>query len=121
MQLQAGLEASVHLTVGADDTALALGSGDVEVLGTPAVLALAEQAAVAAIRHALPDDRTSVGTWAEIFHTAPTRVGGEVTAAARVTSVDGKKVEFTVLLHSGDDEVARVEHRRAVVSRARFA
>ena len=121
MQLEAGLEATVDLTVGPDDTALALGSGDVEVLGTPAVLALAEQAAVAAIRDALPPERTSVGTWAEVFHSAPTRVGGEVSAAARVTSVDGSRVEFTVLVHEGDREVARVEHRRAVVDRSRFA
>ncbi|MPZ73309.1 MAG: thioesterase [Nitriliruptorales bacterium] len=121
MQLEAGLEASVNLKVSGDDTAAALGSGDVEVLGTPAVLALAEQAAVAAIRDTLPADRTSVGTWAEIFHTAPTRVGGEVSAAARVTSVEGSRVEFTVLVREGEQEVARVEHRRAVVRRDRFS
>ena len=121
MKIEAGLEAAVTLTVTADDTAVALGSGDVDVLGTPAVLALAEQAAVVAIRNALPEDRTSVGTWAEVFHNVPTRVGGEVTATARVTGVEGSRVEFTILVHEGDAEVARVEHRRAVVSRARFA
>ena len=121
MELEPGLEATVSLTVSDDDTARALGSGDVEVLGTPAVLALAEQAAVVAVRDALPSERTSVGTWAEVFHNAPTRVGVEVTATARVTGVDGSRVEFTILVHEGDTEVARVEHRRAVVSRARFA
>jgi predicted thioesterase len=121
MEIKVGLEAAVTLIVTADDTALALGSGDVEVLGTPAILALAEQAAVVAIRDRLPEDRTSVGTWAEVFHNAPTRVGAEVTATARVTSVDGSRVEFTILVHEDDTEVARVEHRRAVASRARFA
>ena len=121
MELESGLEATVRMRVSDDDTALALGSGDVEVLGTPAVLALAEQAAVVAIRDALATDRTSVGTWAEVFHNAPTRVGAEITATARVTSVEGSRVEFTILVHEGDTEVARVEHRRAVVDRARFA
>ncbi|HVM20803.1 MAG TPA: hotdog domain-containing protein [Egibacteraceae bacterium] len=121
MDIEPGLEASVEATVTADDTAVALGSGDVEVLGTPHVLALAEQAAVAALRDRLPAERTSVGTWAEIFHTAPTKVGANVTVQARLTKVDGSKLEFTAVVHEGDRQVARVEHRRAVVDRSRFA
>jgi predicted thioesterase len=120
MQLEAGLTGTVTATVTTDDTAIALGSGDVNVLGTPCVLALAEQAAVTAVRDCLPPERTSVGTWAEVFHNAPTPVGAEVSVSARLTSVDGNKLEFTILVHSGDEQVARVEHRRAVVDRARF-
>jgi predicted thioesterase len=120
MGLHAGQTATVATTVTDDDTAIALGSGDVAVMGTPYVLALAEQAAVAAVRDELPDGRTSVGTWAEIFHSAPTPVGAEVSAVARLTAVAGNTLEFTILVHQGDAEVARVEHRRAVVDRARF-
>ncbi len=52
------------MTVTDRDTAVAVGSGDVDVLASPRVLALAEAAAVAALRGALPPERTSVGTWA---------------------------------------------------------
>lgn len=121
MELEPGLEGSVTVTVTEQDTAVALGSGDVNVLGTPCVLALAEQAAVTAVRDRLPAERTSVGTWAEVFHNAPTRVGAEVNVVARLTSVDGSKLEFTILVREGDEQVARVEHRRAVVDRSRFA
>jgi len=54
--------------VSENDTAIALGSGDVPVLGTPAVLALLEQAACAAIASSLDPGDTSVGTWAELEH-----------------------------------------------------
>lgn len=121
MQLEPGLEGTVTATVTDQDTAIALGSGDVNVLGTPCVLALAEQAAVTAVRGALPDDRTSVGTWAEVFHNAPTRVGAEVEVTARLTSVQGSKLEFTIVVTEAGEQVARVEHRRAVVDRARFS
>ena len=46
MLLAPGLTASVTLVVDDADTALALGSGDVPVLGTPRVIALAEEATV---------------------------------------------------------------------------
>lgn len=121
MQLEPGMTAEVSLTVTEDDTAVALGSGDVEVLGTPGVLALAEQAAVVAVRDVLPPERTSVGTWAEVFHTAPSKVGAEVIASARLVSVDGATLEFTILVRDGDRDVARVEHRRVVVDRSKFA
>ena len=121
MQPEPGLEATVTATVTDSDTAVALGSGDVEVLGTPCVLALAEQAAVASVRDVLPAEQTSVGTWAEVFHSAPTRVGSEVTVQARLTSVNGNKLEFSIVVREGDQQVARVEHRRAIVDRARFS
>ena len=121
MQPEPGLEGEVTATVTDQDTAIALGSGDVDVLGTPYVLALAEQAAVTAVRDVLPPERTSVGTWAEIFHNAPTRVGAEVHVTARLTSVDGSKLEFTCTVEENGKQVARVEHRRAIVDRSRFA
>ena len=121
MQPEPGAEATVTATVTASDTAVALGSGDVEVLGTPYVLALAEQAAVATVRDVLPAEQTSVGTWAEVFHNAPTRVGAEVHVQARLTSVKGNKLEFTIVVEEAGQQVARVEHRRAIVDRAKFS
>lgn len=120
MQPEVGQTATITETVSDQDTAVALGSGDVEVLGTPRVLALAERAAVEAVQGSLPDGRTSVGTWAEVFHTAPTRVGQEVTVTAELTHVDGNKLAFAITAATDGKEVARVEHRRAVVERARF-
>lgn len=115
-----GRRASVNLVVGEDDTALHLGSGDVPVLATPRVLALAEQACVHAIDGVLPDGRTSVGAWAEIEHRAPSFVGEAVAAQAVLLGVHGRRLEFSVSVMAGEEEVAHVRHHRVIVQRARF-
>lgn len=115
-----GLKASIELTVTENDTAVALGSGDVHVLGTPRVVALMEEAAVAALAGHVPDDCTTVGTRVHIDHIAPSVVGTTVTASAEVTEVE----RHTILLHveatMGDRVVARGEHNRVQVKRADF-
>ena len=120
MTLESGLTATVSMTVTADDTAVALGSGDVEVLGTPAVLALAERAAVAAVAGRLPQERTTVGSRVELDHLAPTRVGATVTATATLVEADGNRLEFRIGVAENGQEVARVVHRRVIAARARF-
>lgn len=121
MELQPGRRARVSLTVDDSDTAISLGSGDVPVLGTPAVLALAERAAVAAVSDDLEAQQTTVGSWAQLHHMKPSRVGAEVHAEAELTGVNGPRLEFRISVTEGDTEVARVEHRRVVVDRARFS
>lgn len=96
MDLRPGRSADVVRTVAADDTAAALGSGDLPVLGTPRLLAWAEAATVAALEGALDPGRTSVGTRVELAHTAPSAVGDVVTVRAEVTQVDGSRVVFAV-------------------------
>ena len=120
MRLAPGLRGEARRVVGDDATSIALGSGDVPVLGTPAVLALIEQAACAAVDGAIEDGRTSVGTWVDLEHLAPSRVGAEVTATADLTRVDGRTLEFSCEVHDGRSLVARARHRRAVVDRERF-
>jgi fluoroacetyl-CoA thioesterase len=115
-----GRRASIELTVGEADTALAMGSGDVQVLATPRVLALAEQAAVQALGGCLPEDKTSVGAWVELEHLKPTPVGHTVRAEAVLLGVHGRRLEFSVSVLEDDEEVAHLRHRRVVVSRARF-
>src|SRR3978361_370591 len=91
-----GLSARVELTVTDADTAQALGSGDVPVLGTPRVLALAEAATVAATAGQSPGGRTPGGPRAEIEPRAPPPLGRRVTAVATLAKVDGRKLLFDV-------------------------
>src|ERR687885_110269 len=87
--LTPGLSARVELTVTDPDTAQALGSGDVPVLATPRVLALAEAATVAATARQMPGGVTTVGTRADVHHRAATPIGRRITALATLTKVDG--------------------------------
>jgi predicted thioesterase len=115
-----GLHARVELTVTDADTAQSLGSGDVPVLGTPRVLALAEAATVAATARQLPGGITTVGTRAEVEHRAPTPVGRLVTALATLSKVDGRKLLFEVIVRDGETVVAEVRVERVLLDRQRF-
>jgi fluoroacetyl-CoA thioesterase len=116
MPLQPGLSARVELTVTDADTAISLGSGDVPVLGTPRLVALCEEATVAAVAAALEPGQTTVGTRVELDHLAPSRVGERVAAEAELTQVDGRRLTFDVRV----GEVARGRVHRVVVDRDRF-
>jgi predicted thioesterase len=118
--LEPGLEATVEETVTEAMTAEWLGSGDVPVLGTPAVLALAERAACEAIAGHLEDGQTSVGSKVELAHLAPTAVGEKVVARAKLTAVDGRKLSFEFTVSDEKADVARGTHQRVVVDRDRF-
>jgi predicted thioesterase len=116
----AGLTAIVELTVGAADTAVALRSGDVAVLATPRLVALVEEATVAAVAPALDAQLTTVGTRVELDHHAPTPVGSTVIATARLVAVDGRRLAFEVVVHDGTEVAAQGRVERVVVDRARF-
>jgi len=120
MDLTPGLVATVDTIVSESDTATALGSGDVDVLGTPAVVALCEAAAVKAVSAALEAGRTSVGVHIDIEHLAPTPVGSSVTARAELIEVDGRTLRFTVGASDRGGEIARGTHVRVVVDAAKF-
>jgi fluoroacetyl-CoA thioesterase len=115
-----GLKVNRWLTVEEGHTAAALGSGDVPVLGTPALLALAEGACVDAIADDLPDGETSVGTWAEVEHLKATPVGRTVCAHATLIGHHGRRLEFTVTVEQDGETVAKVKHRRILLDRERF-
>jgi fluoroacetyl-CoA thioesterase len=92
MTLAAGERATVQVLVTEADTAIAVGSGDVPVLATPRLLALAEAACVAAIAPHLPEGMTSVGTAVSLEHRRACPVGAEVTVEAELTELDGRRL-----------------------------
>ena len=118
--IEPGAKAEVTLVVGETDTAISHGSGDVPVLATPRVLALSEQAAVAALGDELDGDQTSVGVHAEIHHVKATRLGAAVTARAEVAAVEGRRGLFEYRVTEGDEVAAYGTHQRVIVARDRF-
>ena len=115
-----GLSAHVALTVTDADTAQSVGSGDVPVLGTPRVLALAEAATIAATAARMPAGTTTVGVRMELDHKAPTPVGRTVTAHARLTEVDDRRLRFEITVTDGAVTVAEGRVDRVLVDRHRF-
>ncbi len=123
--LTPGLRASVSAQVTATDTAVALGSGDVPVLGTPRLLALAEAAAVAAVAPRLAPGQTTVGTAVSLEHKRATAVGARVDVEAELTEVTGRRLVFGFIAYGpgdGDDAVIGAGTiERVIVDAARFA
>jgi fluoroacetyl-CoA thioesterase len=120
MTLEPGLEASFRYTVTEADTAAALGSGEVPVLATPRVLALAERATVAAVAGALEAGATTVGTRVELDHLAPSPVGADLEVRAVLERVAGRRLQFAVGLRAGDRPGASGLVTRVVVGTAAF-
>ncbi len=115
-----GASATVEHTVQEADTALALGSGDVPVLGTPRVLALLEQATVAAVADSLAAERTTVGARIEIEHLLPSSVGDRVVASATLSDVLGRRLTFEVRLTERGRLLASGSIVRVIAERRRF-
>jgi predicted thioesterase len=101
MGVAAGQRASVSAVVADADTAISAGSGDVPVLATPRLLALAEAAAVAAIAPHLAPGMTSVGTSISLEHRRASPVGAEVVVEAELTEVDGRRLMFSFIAREG--------------------
>ena len=115
-----GLTHTSQLTVDEAVTAIRVGSGDMPVLATPAMMALMENAAMLAVAHHLPEDCTTVGGHISSSHLKPSKLGDTVTATATVTRVEGKKIEFKVEAHCGDTLLGEGTHLRFVVDREKF-
>lgn len=109
-----------RMSVRHGDTAIALGSGDVPVLGTPQVVALVENATIAALVEHLEQSETTVGVRIEIDHLATASIGDEVLASATVIETNDKKIVFEVECHSGNQLIARGCVTRVVVDRVSF-
>jgi fluoroacetyl-CoA thioesterase len=118
--LAIGVRGAVAVKVGAENTALALGSGDVPVFATPALVALMEKAAVAAVSAGLEPGETTVGTWLEIAHLAATPVGTVVRAEAELVAIEGRKLTFAVVAHDDRQKIGEGRHQRVRVARDRF-
>ena len=102
------------------DTAVALRSGEVPVLGTPRLVALMEEATVQALDGSLADGETSVGMRIHVDHLAPSAPGVGVTAEAVLERVEGRRLTFGASATVGDTVVATATIIRVLVETQRF-
>ncbi|MCR5042634.1 MAG: thioesterase family protein [Bacteroidaceae bacterium] len=118
--IEIGLKHTSELTVDESITAIQMGSGDLPVLATPAMMALMENAAMLAVKDELPEGCTTVGGHIASSHLKPSKIGETVIATAEVTKIEGKKIEFKVAAYSGDTLLGEGTHLRFIVDKERF-
>ncbi|MGI6192416.1 MAG: thioesterase family protein [Christensenellales bacterium] len=119
-EIRPGLVGRSILTVTGDDTAKAMGSGELPVFATPALVALMENAAVNALADHLPEGATTVGAHITVDHIAPTPVGMAVSATATLVETSGNHFTFDITASDEKGEIGRAWHRRVAVQTERF-
>ena len=120
--MEIGQRYEVSAAVTEETTARHVGSGELDVLATPCMTALMENAAYLLLQRELPEGKTSVGTQLNVTHVSPSPVGMTVRAVAEVTdlSADGRTVDFEVSAYDGAGRIGAGSHRGVVVDAARF-
>ena len=108
------------LTVDDHNTAMAIGSGDLPVLATPALVALMENAAMLAARQLLSEGETTVGGHIDVKHLKPSPIGATISAEATLESRTDKQLTFKIVAKQSDLIVGEAVHTRFIVNSSRF-
>jgi predicted thioesterase len=115
-----GKTASAAMTVTEADTAKTVGSGSLDLLATPVMIALMERAACECLAGILEPNQTSVGSGVDVEHTAASPLGAVITATAAVINADGRKIKFEVSAKDAKGEIGRGTHDRIIVDGERL-
>ena len=118
--IKAGMKNQIQHTVRNEDTALSVGSGELNVLATPKMLALMEECAYKAIAKELENGITTVGTHLDVKHVSATPVGMTVSVEAEVSEVDGRKIVFSVRAYDERGLIGEGTHERFCVNAEKF-
>lgn len=115
-----GAEGTAYVKADKSNTALAMGSGSLEVFATPAVIALMEKAACQAVKDMIEEGSTTVGTMISVEHVSASPIGSDISARAVLTEVDGRKYCFDVFAYDNAGLIAKGRHERFSVSTEKF-
>ena len=102
------------------NSAAAMGSGDLPVFATPAMVALMENAAMNAVAPVLPQGSTTVGAEMNTTHVKPSAIGARVQATATLAAVEGRKLTFVVEASDEGGVIGKGTHVRFIVDKERF-
>ncbi|MBQ7788768.1 MAG: thioesterase family protein [Clostridia bacterium] len=110
----------IEITVTKNDTARVFGSGELEVLATPRMVALMEECAYKRIASELDEGQSTVGTLMNVKHLSATPVGMRVWAEAEVTEVDGRRIVFSVKAYDDSGLIGEGTHERFIIFAEKF-
>lgn len=119
-QLLPGITGKIEMTVTAQVSAKQAASGEMDVFGTPFVIALMEQTADKSVRPYLEEGCATVGTLVNIRHTAATPMGMSVYGASELIEVDGRRLVFKVAVFDEVGQVADGLHERFIIHKEKF-
>lgn len=118
--LEKGLKYRSETVVSVENCAMTMGSGNLPVFATPAMVALMENAAMQSVAEFLPDGSATVGGEISVKHLKPSKVGVTVAAEALLVDVSGRKLSFEVSAFEGETLIGKGIHTRFIVDIERF-
>lgn len=118
--MEIGLTYTSTLVVSANHVAAVMGSGDLHVFATPAMVALMENAAMMAVAEHLPEGSTTVGAMMNTSHVKPSPVDESIRATAVLTGIEGRKLTFEIKAEDSKGVIGEAVHVRYVVDREKF-
>ncbi len=119
-ELREGIRGSSETVVDENNTALTMGSGELEVFATPAMVALMEEAAAESVKPYIDEKSTTVGTALEIEHISATPIGVSVRCESELCHIDGRKLVFNVTAYDNAGIIGKGRHERFIVEKERF-
>ena len=120
MEMKKGLTHTSLCEVKEENLARTMGSGDLDVLATPAMVALMENSAMLAVAPALPEGSTTVGALLNVTHSRPSGLGEKIEATATLDEIEGRKLVFSVVARDSKGVIGEGSHIRYVVDREKF-
>ena len=118
--IKPGLQAQKTATVTEKNSANAWGSGGLDVLATPAMIAFMEFAALSAVDPLLPPGWSTVGTELNVKHISATPLGMEVSFRAELLSINGRALTFKVEAFDKAGKIGEGTHGRFIVENEKF-
>lgn len=120
MSLQVGMTKTLEETVTKDKLAVTLGSGSLNVYGTPAMLRLVEAAAVALLEGNLEEGTTTVGTNLNVDHVSASPLGAQITCTVTLEKIDRRALTFAVEVKDDAGLIGKGSHQRFIVESDKF-
>jgi len=119
--MQIGQTFTKTITVQEKDSARSLGSGGLDVFGTPAMIALMENTALMMVRDYLPEGSDTVGIEINAKHLKASAIGAEISCTATITAIDGRKISYSIeAKDASGDLIGTATHDRFVVDMEKF-
>lgn len=118
--LTTGIKGRQEITVTPELTAQAMGSGELEVFATPAMIALAEKTAWMSVAGELEEGSGTVGTIMNMAHLSPTPIGGKVWCESELTQIDQRRLVFQITAYDKTGKIGEGTHERFIINNERF-
>lgn len=118
--LEKGIKGTGECIVTEELSAKKMGSGELMVYATPAMIALMEKTAYTSVSSYLEEGMGSVGTLMNVEHIAASPIGMKITCKSELMQVDGRRLVFHVEAFDEKGLIGKGSHERFIVANEKF-